>query len=214
MTSVTHAPTNHSTDLAGGTPASGPQLRPPPTPSPRESSAPPEFARSKAVALIALRLALGFEFLWAFLDKTFGFGYSTPSAKAWIHGGSPTKGFLSNVASGPLQSTFHSIAGAQWANWLFMAGLLGIGVAFMLGVAIRPAAVCGVLLLALMWFATWPLAKFAGGQPTGSVNPFVDEHVISALGMIVVAVFVATSSGYLGRIWAKLTPVADRTWLR
>ena len=214
MPTLTHAPADLSIDPSGGTPASGPLLQAPPTQVPRESSASPEYSRAKSAALIGLRLVLGFEFLWAFLDKTFGFGYSTPSAKAWIHGGSPTKGFLDHVASGPLQGTFHSISGAQWADWLFMAGLLGIGVAFMLGVALRPAAICGVLLLAMMWFATWPLAKFAGGQPTGSVNPFVDGHVISALGMIVVAVFVTTSSGYLGRLWAKLTPIADRTWLR
>lgn len=31
--------------------------------------------------------------LWAFLDKTFGLGYSTRVAKAWVNGGSPTKGF-------------------------------------------------------------------------------------------------------------------------
>ena len=214
MTSLTHAPADRSTDPAGPLPKSGPLLEPSPTPAPLESSASPDYSRAKAASLIALRLALGFEFLWAFLDKAFGFGYSTPSARAWIHGGSPTKGFLDHVASGPLQSTFHSISGAQWADWLFMLGLLGIGAAFMLGVALRPAAVCGVVLLTLMWFATWPLAKVAGGQPTGSVNPFVDEHVISALGMIVIAVFVTTSSGYLGRTWAKLTPIADRTWLR
>ena len=37
-------------------------------------------------------MVLGFEFLWAFLDKTFGFGYATPAERAWINGGSPTKG--------------------------------------------------------------------------------------------------------------------------
>ncbi len=55
-----------------------------------------------AVALIGLRLSLGFLFLWAFLDKTFGLGYSTPSAHAWIRGGSPPKGFLSGANVGPL----------------------------------------------------------------------------------------------------------------
>ncbi len=49
------------------------------------------------VGLVGLRLALGFEFLWAFLDKTFGLGYSTPSTQASINGGSPTKGFLSGA---------------------------------------------------------------------------------------------------------------------
>src|SRR4029453_123675 len=40
---------------------------------------------------------------------------------------SPTKGFLGNVAVGPFESVFHSWAGAAWADWLFMIGLLGGG---------------------------------------------------------------------------------------
>src|SRR5215204_4280278 len=95
--------------------------------------------------LAVFRVVLGFEFLWAFLDKTFGLGYATPSARAWMNGGSPTKGFLSNVAVGPFESTFHAWAGAPWADWLFMAGLLGIGVALILGVGLRTAAVSGSL---------------------------------------------------------------------
>src|SRR5215203_3884690 len=87
-----------------------------------------------AKALAVLRVATGFVFLWAFLDKTFGLGYATPSAKAWINGGSPTKGFLSGVAVGPFESTFHAWAGTTWANWLFMIGLLAIGVALILGI--------------------------------------------------------------------------------
>ena len=46
-----------------------------------------------AISLAVLRVSMGFVFLWAFLDKAFGLHYSTPSSKAWIHGGSPTKGF-------------------------------------------------------------------------------------------------------------------------
>src|SRR6266511_711287 len=66
------------------------------------ADAPP--ARGAAVTsitakfLAVFRVAVGFVFLWAFLDKTFGLGYATPSAKAWINGGSPTKGFLSGLA--------------------------------------------------------------------------------------------------------------------
>ncbi len=36
-----------------------------------------------------LRISMGFVFVWAFLDKTFGLGYGTPSARL-INGGSPT----------------------------------------------------------------------------------------------------------------------------
>jgi thiosulfate dehydrogenase (quinone) large subunit len=59
-------------------------------------------------------------FLWAFLDKTFGLGYSTSSAHAWIHGGSPTKGFLASLNAGPFTTMFHHWAGQSWADWLFM----------------------------------------------------------------------------------------------
>ena len=109
-----------------------------------------------AKALAVLRISTGFVFLWAFLDKTFGLGYSTPSAKAWIHGGSPTKGFLSSVDVGPFQSAYHTIAGTWWANWLFMLGMLGVGVALIAGVALRIAAGAGVLIMAMMWFGGFP----------------------------------------------------------
>ena len=171
-------------------------------PSTGAASAPPQSTanpRLGSLALTLLRLALGVEFLWAFFDKLFGLHYSTPTARAWINGGSPTKGFLSNVQSGPLRDFFHSIAGAPAANWLFMLGLLGIGSALILGVALRPAAACGAVLLAMMWLATWPIASMAAGQPTGSTNPVVDDHVISALALVVVGVFAARGAGFLGR---------------
>src|SRR5689334_22574967 len=66
----------------------------------------------RSYAFAGLRLLTGFVFLWAFLDKAFGFGYATPSGKGWIDGGSPTRGFLGGVAAGPMESTFHSWAGA------------------------------------------------------------------------------------------------------
>ena len=82
-----------------------------------------------------------------------------PSPAAWINGGSPTKGFLSRVAVGPFESTFHAWAGAGWADWLFMIGLLAIGVALIVGVGLRIAAVSGSLLMLAMWAAEWPLGK-------------------------------------------------------
>jgi thiosulfate dehydrogenase (quinone) large subunit len=164
--------------------------------------------------LAAFRVVLGFEFLWAFADKTFGLGYATPAARAWINGGSPTKGFLSNVAVGPFEETFHAIAGAAWADWLFMAGLLGIGVALILGVGLRIAAVSGTLMMLLMWAAEWPPAKFtSAGEPTMSTNPIVDYHIIYALALIALAVTYAGHTWGLGRLWARLPFVQRHRWL-
>ncbi|MDW4911518.1 DoxX family membrane protein, partial [Streptomyces sp. ADMS] len=139
---------------------------------------------ARACAFASLRLLTGFVFLWAFLDKTFGFGYATPSGKGWIDGGSPTQGFLGNVAVGPMESTFHSWAGDTWANWLFMLGLLGIGLALVAGVALRLAAVAGTVMMALMWIAEWPPAKhLSDGELSMSTNPFVDYHLIYAVAL-------------------------------
>src|SRR5262245_49399672 len=96
--------------------------------------------------LAVLRIAFGLTFLWAFFDKLLGLGYGTPSDGAWVNGGSPTEGFLANAATGPFEDFYHAIAGAAWVDWLFMAGLLGIGLALTLGVCMRIAGVAGAVL--------------------------------------------------------------------
>jgi thiosulfate dehydrogenase (quinone) large subunit len=168
-----------------------------------------------AHATALLRIALGLVFLWAFLDKTFGLGYATPPARAWISGGSPTKGFLGAVEVGPLRDAFHAIAGAAWADWLFMLGLLGIGVAVTAGVALRVSAVAGTIMLALMWLAEWPLAMLtATGEPSGSTNPVIDSHVIYALGLIAVAAAGAGRTWGLGKAWDGIAFVHAHPWTR
>ncbi|MEU5548853.1 MULTISPECIES: DoxX family membrane protein [unclassified Micromonospora] len=167
-----------------------------------------------ARALAVLRVATGLIFLWAFLDKTFGFGYATPAERAWINGGSPTRGFLANVEVGPLQSISHTIAGTWWANVLFMVGLAAIGVALVAGVGLRVAAASGTVMMALMWLAEFPLARFtAAGDPTGSTNPLVDYHLIYAVALIALAAAYAGHTWGLGRIWARLPFVQRHRWM-
>lgn len=149
--------------------------------------------------LAVLRLALGWIFLWAFLDKLFGLGHETAPDDAWIDGGSPTAGFLQHAPAGPFAELYHDIAGQTWADWLFMLGLACIGVALMAGVAIRIAAASGAFLLLLMWTAVLPPEN----------NPFMDDHVVYALVLVVLAL---TDSGRvlgLGRTWERL-PVVQR----
>jgi thiosulfate dehydrogenase [quinone] large subunit len=164
-------------------------------------------------ALAVLRFATGFVFLWAFLDKTFGLHYSTSSAKAWIHGGSPAGGFLKSVDVGPFQSAFHSIAGTWWTDWLFMLGMLGVGVALVAGVAIRAAAAAGVVIMTMMWFAEFPFAQHtSAGAPSASTNPLTDYHFIYAVVLIVLAATYAGNTWGLGRIWARLPFVSRHHW--
>lgn len=176
----------------------------------------PDFTAGPAVAgksLAALRVATGFVFLWAFLDKLFGLGYATPAKGAWISGGSPTKGFLSGVHVGPFESMFHTWAGTWWADILFMLGLGAIGVAVITGIGLRLSAIAGTLMMLMMWAAEWPFAlSTSTGQPTHSTNPIIDYHIIYALALIALAAAAAGNTWGLGRRWAALT--GDRTWLR
>ncbi len=159
--------------------------------------------------IAALRLTTGFIFLWAFLDKTFGLGFSTASDKAWIHGGHPSQGFLKNLdPAKPLSGFFGSIA-SPVTDVLFMLGMLGVGLAVMLGIGTRVAAVCGTIILAMMWLAEFPpVAGAAAGT-----NPLIDYHVIYSLVIILVAIVGGGDTWGLGKIWKSLPIVQKQRWL-
>lgn len=165
------------------------------------------------MALGVLRICFGFTFLWAFLDKLLALGYSTGKNPetgavdrfgdaAWINGGSPTEGFLTFGVpeDNPFRDTFNSIAGQTWADWLFMLGLLGIGLALLLGFAIRLAGFAGAVLYLLMWLAVLPLEN----------NPVVDDHLTGAVVVIVLALTLAGDTLGIGKMWARI-PLVRRT---
>lgn len=155
--------------------------------------------RAYRYVLAVTRLSLGFVFLWAFLDKTFGLGRATPSDGAWVDGGSPTEGFLANAATGPFTDFYHGIAGDAWADWLFMLGLGAIGVALTLGVAMRIAAAAGSLLLVMMWSVVLPPEN----------NPFLDDRLVYALVLVALALTSAGRTLGFGRVWERI-PLVSR----
>jgi thiosulfate dehydrogenase [quinone] large subunit len=177
----------------------------------RSDDTPTPFARR---ALATLRVAFGLTFLWAFFDKLFALGFHTGydaagnldrfGDAAWIHGGSPTEGFLKYGADGPFDSFYHSIAGDAWADWLFMLGLLGIGLALTFGVGMRLAAGAGAVLYLLMWSVVLPPEN----------NPVLDEHVLGAISLVVLAAFNAGDTWGLGRTWTRTALVKDNPILR
>jgi thiosulfate dehydrogenase [quinone] large subunit len=143
------------------------------------------------------RLALGWVFLWAFLDKLFGLGHETASKQAWIHGGHPTMGFLKFSAAGPFKSFYHGIAGDAWADWLFMVGLGAIGVALILGIGIRIAAAAGAVMMLMMWSVVLPPEN----------NVFMDDHLIYGLVLVGLALVSAGDALGLGRWWGETSLV-------
>jgi thiosulfate dehydrogenase (quinone) large subunit len=163
----------------------------------------------------AARISLGWIFLWAFLDKALALGHDTgldPATgkvdyfgpAAWIHGASPTEGFLGHAVKGPLASFYQTLAGNPVVDWAFMLALLGIGVALILGVGMRIAAVSGAALLVMMWSAVLAPAN----------NPFMDEHLIYALVLGALAFLGAGKTFGLGKYWERIPYVRDHGLLK
>lgn len=160
------------------------------------------------------RISLGLTFLWAFFDKLIGLGFATcrnaetdaietMCSKAWLEGGSPTEGFLKFGTQGPLADFFQGLAGNAVVDWLFMLGLLGIGVGLTFGVAMKLAVISGVALLMMMWLATlWP-----------TNHPVLDDHVIYSI-VLVGLLLVNDKQAYgMGAWWKKQGMVKDKAWL-
>ena len=168
-------------------------------------------------ALAVLRIGFGITFLWAFFDKLLALGYATGKnaetgvvdrfgPDAWINEGNPTLGFLKFGVSedNPFQGFFNSIAGDAWANWLFMLGLLGIGVALLLGIGMRFAAIAGAVLYLMMYAASLPLEN----------NPIVDDHLLGAISVVVLGLTLAGDTWGFGSQWAKTSLVQKFPVLR
>lgn len=167
-------------------------------------------AEKKSVYKIwaVLRIMLGLIFLWAFMDKMFGLGYSTcrtvdPKTKAEsvvvmcdksvAKGGSATNGFLKNATSGPLEDFYKGLAGNTAVDVLFMGGLLLIGLALVSGVGVKVASVSGVLMLMMMWSAVLPPAN----------NPVLDDHVVYSVVLLGVMATNSSQVWGLGKWWQQ-----------
>ena len=151
-----------------------------------------------------LRISMGWIFFWPFLDKVFGLGFSTVPDKAWLQGNSPTTGFLQFATQGPFADFFHGLAGSPFVDWLFMVGLFGIGLALLLGVAVRFAALMGIVMLVLMYAAVWPPEH----------NPFLDDHLVYSIVLLGLAFVNAGSWFGLGAWWGRAPIVRAMPFLK
>ena len=138
------------------------------------------------MALAALRIAFGLTFLWAFFDKLLALRYHTGYDQegtldrfgdaAWINGGSPTEGFHTFGVNpdSPFASFFNNLAGYAVVDWLFMLGLLAIGLTLTLGVGIRLGAISGFAMYLFMYAAVMVPEN----------NPVFDDHLIGSGGWV------------------------------
>jgi thiosulfate dehydrogenase [quinone] large subunit len=154
-----------------------------------------------------LRIAMGWTFLWAFLDKAFALGFATGrnpetgaidffGPDAWINGGSPTDGFLQFGVhtKGFFADMYGALVGQTWVEWGYMLSMLLIGLALIFGIGTRLAAIGGIVWMAMFYTAgaIWP-----------ENNPFLDDHVVYAIVLAGIAYVGAGRYVGLGRWWER-----------
>ncbi len=151
---------------------------------------------STARAVLAVsRIAIGFYFLWACIDKVFGFTFTTRPEQALINGGTPAQGYINNVAAnGPLGDFFQIFAN-PFGDYAFLIGLFAIGVALIAGAGLKIAAIAATVLLGLMYLAAPPWYGQHGA------NPILDAHILDMFLVILPAVTLAGDTWGLGRWW-------------
>jgi thiosulfate dehydrogenase (quinone) large subunit len=128
------------------------------------------MAKTKAstYALVALRLLLGWLFLYSGFTKLMNPEFTSA-------------GLLTNAQSlQPIYEWFASEANIGWVNFLNVWGQLLIGAGLITGTFTKYASYAGVLLMVLYYFPSLDFPYVAHGY-------LVDEHVIYALAFIVLA---------------------------
>lgn len=170
--------------------------------------------RSHQLAVAALRIVVGFIFLWAGLEKVLGPGPDGFSAAGFLQfgtGGTLGWPFVTGeVAEGtifnPTQALWTGMAANQTllgiVDFLVPWGQIGIGISLTLGLLTRFGAAMGTLMMLFFFLAAWEF-EF------GIVNSHLTYAVVTAfLGYI-------GAGNYLGldRGLAQRSSRAVRRWL-
>lgn len=116
-------------------------------------------AKGFIILCILLRFAMAYIFLYASWDKFM------------TSGGWSAAAYLQH-ASGPLALWFQSLAGNTLVDGMVMYGEFFIGLSFLFGALIKPAAFFAMILMVLFYGSAWVM---------NTAHGLVSQHVIYAL---------------------------------
>ena len=121
------------------------------------------MTKGQRIATAAVRITAGAMFLTAGLEKALG---GTFTAAGFLKGATAGTPYLATAADKVIYNPTHdlwvSLAGnatlMPLVNWLVVAGEIAIGVALILGLFTRFAAVAGGLMMGLFYLAIWDMS--------------------------------------------------------
>jgi uncharacterized membrane protein YphA (DoxX/SURF4 family) len=137
------------------------------------------FENIQLLALIGLRVVIGWHFLYEGLSKLLEPGWTSAGYLAeskWLLSGL----FHWIIANPPVLET---------VDFLNIWGQIFIGLGLLLGLFNRTAAVAGIALMALYYIANPPLIGMASRVPTGGNTVIVDKNLVELFALSVLALF-------------------------
>ena len=142
-----------------------------------------KYTTVQIVALVVMRVLIGWHFMYEGIAKL-------------LKGGWSAAGYLSQ-AKGLLAPVFQWMAASDTimpiVNQLNIWGLIAIGLALILGIFTRFAAVCGMLLIFLYYLANPPFVGFYYAIPSEGNYLIVNKNLVEMSALFLIAV---TYSGY------------------
>lgn len=145
-----------------------------------------QYTTGQVISLTALRILIGWHFLYEGLTK-----FYTPnwSAKSYLSG-----------AVGPFASFFRNMAQSAWqlkiADLFNMWGLTLIGLSLFCGFLSKPFKVFGIILLLMYYLAYPPFAGIGPGMHVEGSYWIVNKNLIEMAALLVLLFF--PSSGVTG----------------
>ena len=134
------------------------------------------LSRRQMIAIVALRVVIGWHFLYEGLSKL--------QAPAWS-----AVGYL-RQARGPLAGFFHWMAGdpnvLSVVNQLNMWGLTAIGLGLVLGCFTRLASAAGILVILMFYLCNPPFVGYFYSVPTEGSYLIVNKNLVELAALVVV----------------------------
>jgi thiosulfate dehydrogenase (quinone) large subunit len=140
----------------------------------------PKFTRVQASGLVALRILIGWHFLYEGVVKAYNPSWSS---RGYLLSASILKPFFAWLASDSLVSTI---------DYLNIFGLIAVGLSLLVGIRVKWGCAGGILLLLFYYLAHPPFPSLPQGPSEGSYW-IVNKNLIEMAALFVIYQFPLTS---------------------
>lgn len=153
------------------------------------------YSKLQMTALVGLRLLIGWHFLYEGVVKLLNPNWSS---MGYLMG---SQGFLKGLFAGI--GTSPTLVGI--ADFVIIWSMIFIGITLIFGFLVRPAAVIGMLLLAMFYLAYPPFPGIEINAPTEGSYVIVNKNLIELFALMTVMAFPTAKSYGIERFFVKTT---------